>query len=170
MGLFDQITNAIANPNQQASSAGLGDILGTIQQMSGNDSGTNQAVVSMVSGYVRSALQEKREEGGADMVTSLVNQFSGTSPNPNAVTALFSESKLGEMVSAVAEKTGLNFDTIQMMLPMAIPSILSLLKTGASNDNPDGSDNPVLSSFLDADGDGDLDIADAMNLAQRFLG
>jgi hypothetical protein len=172
MGLFNQILKAIDNPTQQASMAGLSNIIGTIQQTGsiyGADPDKSQMLLSMLGGYVRSALQEKRESEGEDMVKNLVNQFSGTSANPQAVFALFSQTQLAQIVPAIAEKSGLNAATIQAMLPIAIPAVLSLLKTGANNENPEQEANPVLTSFLDADGDGDMDMNDVMNLAGRFL-
>lgn len=172
MGLFNQILKAIDNPTQQASFQGLSNILGTIQQTGsiyGADPGKSQMLLSMVGGYVRSALQEKRATEGDDIVKTLVNQFSGTSANPQAVFALFSQTQLAEIVPQIAEKSGLNAATIQAMLPIAIPAVLSLLKTGANTENSQQSANPVLSTFLDADGDGDLDMTDVMNLAGRFL-
>ena len=173
MGLFNQILQAIDNPNQQASFNGLSNILGTIQQTGsiyGADPGKSQMLLSMVGGYVRSALQEKRNNEGEDIVKNLVNQFSGTSANPQAVFALFNQTQLAEMVPEIATKSGINASTIQAMLPMMIPAVLSLLKTGANTENPQEAGNPVLNEFLDADGDGDVDITDAMNLAKRFLG
>lgn len=173
MGLFNQILQAIDNPNQQASFNGLSNILGTIQQTGsiyGADPGQSQMLLSMVGGYVRSALQEKRNNEGEDIVKNLVNQFSGTSANPQAVFALFNQTQLAEIVPEIATKSGINASTIQAMLPMMIPAVLSLLKTGANTENPQDAGNPVLNEFLDADGDGDVDITDAMNLAKRFLG
>lgn len=173
MGMFNQILQAIDNPNQQASFNGLSNILGTIQQTGsiyGADPGKSQMLLSMVGGYVRSALQEKRNNEGEDIVKNLVNQFSGTSANPQAVFALFNQTKLAEIVPEIATKSGINASTIQAMLPMMIPAVLSLLKTGANTENPQEAGNPVLNEFLDADGDGDVDITDAMNLAKRFLG
>jgi hypothetical protein len=50
-----------------------------------------------------------------------------------------------------------------------IPVVLNFLKMGGSAENPLQGGNPVLSSFLDADGDGDVDIADAIQLGSRFF-
>lgn len=172
MGLFDVISSAIANPGQQASSEGLGQIFGAVQQLgqlSGGDQGTNQMALSMVGGYVRSALQQKRESEGNEGVMAFINKFAGNSPNPEAVTSLFGESQLGQIVQALVEQTGLNVDSIQSMLPMAVPMVLNLLKSGASTGNP-LADNPVVNTFLDADGDGDVDMSDLMGLAGKFMG
>ena len=172
MGLFNQILQAVNNPNQQASLGELGNILSTIQQTGsiyGADPAKSQMLLSTVSGYVRSALQEKQSTEGPDMVKNLVNQFSGTSANPQAVFALFSQTKLAEMVPEIAQKSGLNAATIQAMLPVVVPALLSMLKAGASTDNPQAAANPVLNAFLDADGDGKIDMTDVMNLAGKFL-
>ena len=54
------------------------------------------------------------------------------------------------------------------MLPVLVPLVLNFLKTGTHSRNPLGS-NPVLSGFLDTDHDGDVDVADALQMASRHL-
>jgi hypothetical protein len=51
-------------------------------------------------------------------------------------------------------------NTIQQLLPTLVPLILSFLQSGG---------NPLLNKFLDADGNGDVDIMDAIKLASKFL-
>ncbi|HAX77464.1 MAG TPA: hypothetical protein DCY88_16915 [Cyanobacteria bacterium UBA11372] len=171
MGLFDQIMNAVNDPNLQANAGQLAGMFGTMQQLGDNqgaDASTMQSAMSVVGGFVRSSLQEKQAEGGNDAVQNLVNQFGGTSPNIAAVTALFG-SQLEPIIEAVSQRTGLDPNTIQQMLPTLVPLVLNFFKTGAPTEDQAGS-NPVLNSFLDSDGDGDLDIADAMRMAGGFLG
>ncbi len=173
MGFFDQIVGAINNPNQEGSDSQLSNILGTVQQLSGGlgaDSGTTQAAMSILGGHVRSALQEKREESGSTGVQEIINQFAGTTPNPLAVAALFSSGQITDIVQSISEKTGFDVSQIQNLLPTLVPIILNLLKTGNDTQNSEQPSNNVLNSFLDADGDGDVDIADAMGMASRFLG
>jgi hypothetical protein len=98
-----------------------------------------------------------------------VSQFSGTSANSAAIAALFSIPQLNEMISAIAERTGLDPQQIQSMLPLLIPVVLQLLQTGASSDNPQTGSNPVLNQFLDANNDGEVNIGDAIQLASRFF-
>ena len=172
MGLFDQIVGAINNPNQEGSNSQLSNILGTVQQLSGNlggDAGATQAAMSILSGHVRSALQQKREESGSTGVQEFINQFAGTTPNPLAVASLFSSSQITNIVQSISEKTGFDVSQIQNLLPTLVPVILNLLKTG-NDQNSEQASNNVLNSFLDADGDGDVDIADVMGMAGRFLG
>lgn len=174
MGLFDIIQGAINNPNQQASVDQVGSILNTVQQLGANrgiDPAMSQTVLSTVGSYVRSALQEKRQMNGEGQAEAIVNQYGGTQPSNAAVQAVFGQNQLQQVVQAVAQRTGMSPQVIQAILPMVVPVVLNLLRTGAStqpNVGQQGS-NPVLSAFLDADRDGDVDISDAMRVAGQFL-
>ena len=173
MGLFDQIIDAVGNPAKQGSMEQIGNIVNTVQQLSGNagaDQSTMQSAMSIVGNFVRSSLQEKREAQGEEAVQSLVSEHGGTSPNPQAVSSLFSPQMQQQVSEAVSQRTGLDMSTIQSMLPILVPMVLNLLKTGASSQNPQQGNNPVLNSFLDADGDGDVDMADMMQMASRYMG
>ncbi|MBD2302392.1 DUF937 domain-containing protein [Nostoc sp. FACHB-190] len=159
MGLFDQILSAVGNTNQ------LGGIINTVQQLSdrtGADASTIQSVLGMVGNYVRSSLQEKQATNGEGEVQALVNQYAGTSPNPQAVDSLFSGEMQQQVAEAVAQRTGLDAGTIQQLLPSIVPVVLNFLQSSGSNS--------VLNAFLDADRDGDVDITDAIRLASQYLG
>ncbi|WP_017316870.1 DUF937 domain-containing protein [Mastigocladopsis repens] len=173
MGLFDQIIGAIDNPSQQGSTGQIGNILNTVQQLSnstGTDPSTMQSALGIVGNYVRSALQEKRATEGDEAAQGLVNQFGGTTPNPQSVDSLFSPFLQQQVANTVAQRTGLNAGMIQQLLPILVPLVLNLLKSGSNSQNPQTGGNSVMSSFLDSDRDGDVDIVDAMQMANRYLG
>ncbi|MEI2583197.1 DUF937 domain-containing protein [Scytonema sp. PRP1] len=173
MGLFDQIINAIDNSNQQGNAGQLGNILNTVQQVSnstGTDPSTMQSALGIVGNYVRSALQQKQATEGNEAAQNVVNQFGGTSPNPQAVNSLFAPFLQQQLAETVAQRTGLNAGMVQQLLPILVPVVLNLLKSGANSQNPQAGGNPVLNSFLDSDRDGDVDIMDAIQLASRYLG
>lgn len=173
MGLFDQIVNAIDSSDRQGDASQINSNLSTMQQLSngfGADPSAAQSALSIVGNYVRGALQQKRSQGGAEEAQNIVNQYSGTQPNLQAVNSLFSGSQIEQIVAEVASKTGLNMGIVQQMLPMLIPVVLNMLRSGTPTQNSQGSTNPVLNAFLDADRDGDVDIADAMQLASRHFG
>lgn len=171
MSLFDQILGALDNPQQEASSNQLEGILNTVQQLSSSYQ-TNptavQSAMSIVGNYTRSALRKKCSTQGEQQAQQMINQFGGTQPSTQAVQMLFSAPQIQQIVQEVGSKTGINSQTVQRMLPILVPLVLNLLKTGTNSQNPLGS-NSVLSGFLDADGDGDVDIADAMQMATRYL-
>ncbi|BAZ52438.1 hypothetical protein NIES4103_50990 [Nostoc sp. NIES-4103] len=172
MGLFDQIIGAVSNPNQQGSLGQIGNIINAVDQLSdrtGADPSTIQSVLGVVGNYVRSSLQEKQATGGNEQAQALVNQYSGTSPNPEAVDSLFSPAMQQQVAEVAAQRTGLDAGIIQQLLPLAVPVVLNFLQSGANAQNPQGGGNPVLNSFLDADRDGDVDIADAIQLASQYI-
>lgn len=173
MGLFDQIINAIDNSNQQGNAGQLDNIVNTVQQVSnstGTDPSTMQSALGIVGNYVRSALQEKQATEGNQAAQNVVNQFGGTSPNPQAVNSLFAPFLQQQLAETVAQRTGLNAGMVQQLLPILVPVVLNLLKSGANSQNPQAGGNSVLNSFLDSDRDGDVDIMDAIQLASRYLG
>jgi hypothetical protein len=170
MGLFDQILGAVANPNQQANLAQLGGIMNAVQELGGNsgaDSSAMQGLMSVVGGQVRSALQDKQANEGQGAVEELVGQFAGNSSNSDAVSSIFSPDMQQQVAEIASQRTGLDAGMIQGMLPMLVPVILNVLNSGADKQ---GGGNPILGSFLDADGDGDVDIADAMQMASKYMG
>lgn len=172
MGLFDQIINAIDNSNQQGNAGQLGNIVNTVQQVSnstGTDPSTMQSALGIVGNYVRSALQQKQATDGNQAAQTLVNQYAGTSPNPQAVNSLFSPQIQQQVAQVAAQRTGLDAGIVQQLLPLAVPLVLNFLKSGANAQNPQAGGNSVLNSFLDADGDGDVDIADAIQMASRHM-
>ncbi|MBO3457665.1 DUF937 domain-containing protein [Aetokthonos hydrillicola Thurmond2011] len=173
MGLFDEILSAVNNPNLQGSTGQLGSILNTVQQISnttGADPSTIQSVLGIVGNYVRSSLQEKQATEGDEAAQAVVNEFGGTSPNSQAVESLLSPFIQEEIGQVVQERTGLDAGIIQQFLPMLVPVVLHLLKSGANAENPEGEGNPVLNSFLQGEGGGDFNIGSVVQIASRFLG
>ncbi|MBD2483677.1 DUF937 domain-containing protein [Planktothrix sp. FACHB-1365] len=172
MGLFDQIVTALNDPNQAGNSTQMGNILNTAQQL-GNQLGispqTSQMVMSMVGSSVRSSLQEKRTQLGSEATQNIVNEFGGTTPSTQAVQMLFSPTQQEQLIQTISQHTGVSSQTLQSLLPIVVPLVLNLLKTGTNQQQPQGGSNPVLNSFLDADGDGDVDVADAMRLAGQYF-
>lgn len=172
MNIFNQIVSAIDNPEQEASNNQLSSILDTVQQLSVNYQANPSAVesaMSIVGNYTKSALQQQRNQGGTTQVNQMLKQFGGTQASPQVLSALFGSSQLQSMITQISQRTGLNSQTIQSMLPILVPLVLNLLKTGNQKGNLQGG-NPVLNSFLDSDGDGDVDVSDMMTMASRYLG
>lgn len=171
MGLFNQILDAINDPETEASTSQISNIVSTVQELSNSHNAKPtgiQTAMSIVGKYTRSALQQKRQQESPDSVQSLISQFAGTQANNQAVQLIFSNSQLQQMIREIEAKTGINQGTIQSILPTLVPLVLNFLKTGSKSGNTLAS-NSVLSSFLDADGDGDVDMADAIQMASKYL-
>ncbi len=173
MGMFDVIAGAIANPSTQGSNGQVASILGAVQQIAGQQQGMSAtatpALMSTVGSFVRSSLQEKRQTQGASAVESLIDQFAGTSPNAGAVQALFNQGQQEQVAGAVSQKTGMASQAVIALLPVLVPLVLNLLKTGSTKAGAAASGNPVMNAFLDSDGDGDVDLGDLLSHAGRFM-
>jgi hypothetical protein len=177
MDLFDAFMGAVANPQQSASVDQLGGLLGTVQQLSGQngiDPGMMQTVMSMVGGQVQSSLQEQHSTMGADHVQGLLNQFSGGGSASNAaVSTLLNPQMQQQLAGAIAQKTGLDPNMLIGLLPMLVPVAMQFLQGGApaapAGAAPTGGGNPLLNMFLDKNHDGNLDLGDAMGVAAQFM-
>ncbi len=171
MGLFDQVLGAIADPRRQASTSQMTQILGSakqIAQQNNADSGTMQQAMSVIGGYVRSSLKEKRQTQGDEAAKALIEQ--GAANGAAVIPQLFNSAQLAEMVSAVTQKTNLNTNQVQGILPMVVPLVMQFLNSGSAKQGVPAADgNPILTAFLDADGDGDVDMGDMLGMAGKFM-
>ncbi|MEL7476474.1 MAG: hypothetical protein AAGJ55_09630, partial [Cyanobacteria bacterium J06555_12] len=108
MSLFDLVTSAIANPNQQASTNQLGGILQAVSQLSGQGSGnqsTSQMIMALAGRYLKSNLQQRRQTDGDETIMNLVQQFSGTQADETAVSALLSGDQQEKLAQEAASQT-----------------------------------------------------------------
>lgn len=171
MGLFDQVMGAIADPKRQASAKQMTDILGTAKQIGhqNNASSDNmQQAMSVIGSFVRSSLKDKKQTQGTDAAQALVEE--GSANGASVVPKLFNNSQLTEMISAVTQKTGLNPNQVQGILPMVLPLVMQFLSAGNSKGGAPATDhNPILTAFLDSDGDGDVDMGDMLGMAGKFM-
>ena len=171
MGLFDQVMKAVADPGRQANVGQLTSILGAAKQVGQQhnaDSDTMQQAMSVIGGFVRSSLKEKRQSQGSDAAQALLEE--GAANGAAVIPKLFSSGQLTEMVSAVTNKTSLNANQVQGILPMVLPLVMQFLKTGNAKGGAAKTDsNPILTAFLDGDGDGDVDMGDMLGMASKFM-
>lgn len=167
MGLFDQILSAVNDSSTQGSPGQISDILNTVNSLASDnriDPAALPLAMSVIGKYLRPNLQEKRLTEGDSPLENLVDQFGGTEANSELLTTVFSSPEIQNIIQEVQNKTGMNTETIESLLPSLLPLVLGFFKTGASN-----SGNSLLSNFLDSDGDGDVDIADAMKMASKYF-
>ncbi|MGB3670227.1 MAG: DUF937 domain-containing protein [Phormidesmis sp.] len=171
MGLFDQIMKAVADPNRQASASQLTQILGSAKQVAkqnNTDTDTMQQAMSVIGGFVRSSLKEKRQTEGASAAQALLEE--GAANGASVIPKLFNSGQLTEMVSAVTQKTSLNTNQVQGILPMVLPLVMRFLSSGNAKGGAPATDtNPILTAFLDGDGDGDVDMGDMLGMAGKFM-
>ena len=170
MGLFDQVMGAIADPRRQASAGQMAQILGTAKQLAREnnaDSDTMQQAMSVIGGFVRSSLQEKRQQSGDEAAQALIDQ--GAANGAAVIPQLFNSGQLSEMVAAVTQRTNLNSNQVQGILPVVLPLVMRFLSAGNAKQGMPADGNPILTAFLDGDGDGDVDMGDMLGMAGKFM-
>lgn len=169
MGLFFDVLSAINNPNQQGNVDQLGAIVNTVQQLTtGVDDRTTQTAMSALTGVLRSTLKQQASTGGTGALESMLSQFTGGTSAGMLPSLLNSPQMQQQLAQVVAQKTGLNPTMVQTMLPGLVTAALGFLKIGDSKPGT-GASNTVLSTFLDSDRDGSVDLGDAFKFASRFL-
>ncbi|MEL6777886.1 MAG: DUF937 domain-containing protein [Cyanobacteria bacterium J06597_16] len=171
MGLFDQVMKAVADPSRQANVGQLTQILGAAKQVgqqNNANSDTMQQAMSVIGGFVRSSLKDKRAAEGDGAAQALIEQ--GAANGAAVIPQLFNNAQLTEMVSAVSQKTNLNSNQVQGILPMVMPLVMQFLSAGNKKGGAPATDsNPILTAFLDGDGDGDVDMGDMLGMAGKFM-
>lgn len=179
MGLFDQVLSAINDPNRQTSQSQVGQLVDTVNQLSRQTNASpdtmNQAV-SILGGFVRSSLQETRRQQGDAAARDLVQ--AGSQSGAGILPRLFNAPQQVQLIQTLAQRTSLSNSQIQMLLPILIPVVMRLLASGEANSGtPTGAgragagglNNSILSAFLDANQDGEVDLGDMLNQARRFV-
>jgi hypothetical protein len=171
MGLFDQVMNAIADPKRQASAGKMSEILGAakqVAQQNNADSSTMQQAMSVIGGFVRTSLKEKQQTQGDQAAQDLIEQ--GAANGAAVIPQLFNSAQMSEMITAVTQKTNLNANQVQGILPMVVPLVMQFLNSGSPKQGmPAVGNNPVLTAFLDSDSDGDVDMGDMLGMAGKFM-
>ncbi|MBE9060424.1 DUF937 domain-containing protein [cf. Phormidesmis sp. LEGE 11477] len=171
MGLFDQVMKAVADPSRQANVGQLSQILGAAKQIANEnnaDADTMKQAMSVIGGFVRSSLNDTRQAQGDDAAQSLIEE--GSANGAAVIPKLFNNAQLTEMVSTVTQRTNLNTNQVQGILPMVLPLVMQFLSSGnAKGGATQTGSNPILTAFLDSDSDGDVDMGDMLGMASKFM-
>lgn len=170
MSFFGTILSAAGNAIAPDQAGELGAIAGAIDELSSNhglDASTTSEIAGVVGKYVKTGLQETRNTSGDEGVAATIAQFAGVNPSTNAVSALLSGPQVEQVIAEIAQRTGLDRDLIDRLLPFFVPIVLKFL--GLSGDTASAAGgSSLLNVFLDSDGDGDVDFSDALRLATQF--
>ena len=145
-------------------------------------SSTNQ-IASLLGGFLKPVLREQQAVAGPEGVDSLLQELKQSAHSPDQLRQVLGSERMDQMVGQAEQKTGLDANIILRLLPIVLPAIIGLLQSGRptaaspATGRPDGSTaprlatgaqarrpgaqtNPILSQFLDSDGDGDVDMQD----------
>ncbi|MGK7929914.1 MAG: DUF937 domain-containing protein [Microcystaceae cyanobacterium] len=170
MGLFFDLLSSINDPNTEGSVDQLSTAVNTIRQLSqdnGIEEGQMQTILSTLGTTLRPMLQQQAVTGDRSSIESMLGdiaQGSGGSLLSGLVDNALNQQQVGE----IAQRTGIDANQLQQLIPMLIPVVLNVLNVGKPKPGVSQS-NSLLNSFLDSDRDGDVDLGDIFALSKRFI-
>jgi hypothetical protein len=171
MSLFFDVLSSINNPNQGGSVQQLSQLTNTVNDLSktnGLNPSAMQGIMSSLGPLLRPALQEQMQGGGNNALENMMGQVTGGgNVGLGGMESMLAGPLQSQIVSGIAAKTGLDSNMLQGIVPKLLPVVMGLLNMGKPTGSMGGG-NPLLKSFLDADGDGDTGLGDVFKFANRF--
>jgi uncharacterized protein YidB (DUF937 family) len=186
MNLFDTVLASLNDPSRATQ---MSDLENLSSAFGTGGSSTNQ-IASLLGGFLKPMLREQQTVAGPQGVDSLLQQLKQSAHSPDQLRQVLGAQRMDQMVGRAEQTTGLNANTILRLLPIVLPALIALLQSGrpaaaAAADTPaevppspgagtpgaqtGAQTNPILSQFLDSDGDGDVDMQDVVRLTSVFL-
>lgn len=172
MSLFFDLLSAINNPNQQANVSQLTSVMSSVQALTNNHnipSSQLENVMSVAGNLIRPVMQQQQGAIGEGRLQNLLGQAANAGANGTILQSLISPQIMQQMGDTIAQRTGVSSSIIQSAMPSIISTVMGLLNMGAAKSSAWGGANPLLTTFLDQDRDGDTDLGDVMKFAKRFL-
>jgi len=192
MNFFDVLVSSIQDPQAGTQKSDLEGLLGAL--LGGSPSSAPQAsrqippqaaesLAGTIGSALKPALREAGQQGGIEGIDALLGSLKQNANSPQALERTLGRERMDQMVTQAQQKSGLPVDSIMSMLPVILPALVGLLQSGArqgaapsaqagvaSGDPMAGlGSNPLLNSFLDSDGDGDVDMQDLVRFGSKFL-
>ena len=180
MSLFDAVLSSLNDPSRATDQSHLESLVSALTS-SGASSANAGQIASLIGGFLKPALQEQHAAGGAHGVDSFLDSIKQSASSPDQLKQVLGADRVDQMVGSAQQKTGLDSSAIFRLLPIVLPAVIALLQSGrpatpsgaavtaASGATAGGHTNPILAQFLDTNADGNVDMADVVQLASRFL-
>lgn len=187
MNFFDVLVSSIQDPEAATQKSDLEGLLGALT--GGTQSGSSplpqgaaEGLAGSIGSALKPALREASQSGGMQGIDALLGSLEQNANSPQKLEHTLGRERMEQMVGAAQQKSGLSPDVIMSMLPVVLPAVVALLKSGARSGAPSAqsgaaagdplgalASNPLLKSFMDSDGDGDVDMTDLIAMGSKFL-
>ncbi|MFM8230518.1 MAG: hypothetical protein ACKOAL_04780 [Chthoniobacterales bacterium] len=188
MNFFDVLVSSIQDPQSATQKSDLQGLLGALtgsaSQGAANQmpSGAAEGLAGAIGSFLKPALREAGQSGGMQGIDALLGSLKQNANSPQQLERTLGADRMQQMVSNAQQKSGLSPDMIMSMLPAVLPAVVSLLQSGSRGGAPAAqagatagdplgalASNPLLKSFMDSDGDGDVDMTDLVAMGSKFL-
>jgi uncharacterized protein YidB (DUF937 family) len=182
MSLFDAVLSSLNDPSRATQQSDLESLVSAFSGGGASSANAGQ-IASLIGGFLKPVLQEQHAVGGVQGVDSLLDNLKQSASSPDQLRQVLGADRVDQMVGSAQQKTGLDSSAIFRLLPVVLPAVIALLQSGrpataqpsaaaataASGATAGGHTNPILAQFLDTNADGNVDMADVVQLASRFL-
>ena len=188
MNFFDVLVSSIQDPQAGTQKSDLEGLLGALTGAtrqgapSQMPSGAAEGLAGAIGNVLKPALREAGQSGGMQGIDALLGSLTQNANSPQQLERTIGHDRMEQMVNKAQQKSGLSPEMIMSMLPVVLPAVVSLLKSGARSGAPAAqtgatagdplgalASNPLLKSFMDSDGDGDVDMTDLVAMGSKFL-
>ena len=181
MSLFDTVLASLNDPSRATQQSDL-ESLASAFGGGGASSANASQIASLIGGFLKPMLQEQQAVGGAQGVDSFLQDIKQSATSPDQLRQVLGADRMDQMVGRAEQRTGLDANAIFRLLPIVLPAVIGLLQSGRPAAAPAGTavtaqraqrlaakQTPFLRSFSTPTRDGDVDMADVVRLASRFL-
>ena len=182
MNLFDTVLDSLNDPSRATQKSDLESLASAFS--GGGASSDASQMASLIGGFLKPMLQQEQAVRGAQGVDSFLQSIKQTPTRPISYSRFWAPIEWNKWSDAPNKKPALTRMSILRLLPIVLPAVIGLLQSGRRAAAPPGAaatgatgagvsaggqSNPILSQFLDSDGDGDVDMTDLVQVASRFL-
>lgn len=188
MNFFDVLVSSIQDPQAGTQKSDLQGLLGALTGATSQSvspqmpAGAAEGLAGAIGNFLKPALREAGQSGGIQGIDALLGSLKQDANSPQQLERTIGRERMQQMVNNAQQKSGLSPGMIMSMLPVVLPAVVSLLQSGARSGasaaqtsatagDPLGAlaSNPLLKSFMDSDGDGDVDMTDLVAMGSKFL-
>jgi hypothetical protein len=188
MNFFDVLVSSIQDPQSGTQKSDLQDLLGALTGATGQAApgqmppGAAEGLAGAIGSMLKPTLREAGQSGGMQGIDALLGSLKQNANSPQQLERTIGRERMEQMVGKAQQKSGLPPDMIMSLLPVILPAVISLLQSGSRTAAPSAqpgatagdhlgslASNPLLKSFMDSDGDGDVDMADLVAMGSKFL-
>jgi hypothetical protein len=171
MSLFQTVLQSIENPDHAGSQQDLQGLLNLAQLLPGGQGAQQQRlqpILNVLGSNLQDALSQQQQTNGQGAVQQTVSNLAQPGTGLKEVVNLLGQDRFNSVTAEIGQRTGLDPQLINQLLPALIPVVMKLLATGTHQTDPQAT-NPVLSNFLGSNQNGGALLNDVFQLASQFL-
>ncbi len=169
MSLFQTVLQSIENPDHAGSQQDLQGLANLAQLLPGGQGVQQiQPILNVLGSHLQDALSQQQQTNGQAAVQQTVSNLAQPGTGLQEIVNLLGQDRFNSVIGEIGQRTGLNPQLINQMLPLLIPVVMKLLDTGTHQTDSQAT-NPVLSNFLGSNQNGGAILNDVFQLASQFL-